>query len=141
MEDRCMQRKFKVYIAFTLIIGAMGFLLISGFDRETMTYYATVKELKSKGTEAYVQGYRVSGVVVRGSLEKSADQLQVRFDIREEGEVLSVVYDGILPDTFKEDGEVLIEGKYKSDGIFYATNIMTKCASKYDPESKVSSGQ
>lgn len=128
-----MQRKVKVYVAFTFIIAAMGFLFISGFDQETMTYYTTVKELKSMGQDAYTQGYRVSGTVIEGSLNKSADQLQTRFDIREEGEILHVVYNGIIPDTFKEGGDVLLEGRYKNDQIFYATNIMTKCASKYDP--------
>ncbi|MFQ5629845.1 MAG: cytochrome c maturation protein CcmE [bacterium] len=43
-----------------------------------------------------------------------------------------------MPDTFKPgafdtDIEVLIEGKYRPDGAFHATNILTKCASKYDP--------
>ena len=133
-----MHRKMKVYLVFTVIIASMGFLLISGFDQDTMTYYTTVKELKAKGNDAYNNGYRVSGTVEMGSLKKSADQLVARFVINEEGETLQVEYRGIVPDTFKEGGDVLLEGRFRSDQVFYATNIMTKCASKYDPSQKTS---
>lgn len=129
-----MQRKFKVYFAFSLIVVAMAFLILSGFDQETMLYYTTVQELQEKGDGAYNQGYRVAGTVVAGTVEKSGDLLRVAFDIQEEGRILHVVYDGIVPDTFKEKTDVLLEGKYQKDKTFYATNIMTKCASKYDPE-------
>lgn len=128
-----MQRKIKVYIAFTVVILAMGFLVMSGFNQETMLYYTTVKELKAKGPEAREQGFRVAGRVLPGTVVKSSDHLQVAFDIEEEGEVLRVVYKGILPDTFKENTEVLLEGRYLPTQEFQATNVLTKCASKYDP--------
>lgn len=128
-----MTRKFRVYAAFTLIIAAMAFLLISGFDQETMTYYTTVNELKTNDTDALQRGYRVAGLVVTGTVEKTADQLCTRFVISEAGATLPVVYDGILPDTFREGAEVLLEGRYTPEGVFHATYIMTKCASKYDP--------
>jgi len=127
-----MQRNMRVFVAFTLVIVAMLYLISSGFNEETMVYYSTVKELKMKGQDAYGQGFRVSGKVVPGSIEKASGKIEVRFIIEEEGERLSVVYNGILPDTFKEGAEVLIEGKYQSDDVFHATNVFTKCASKYE---------
>ena len=123
----------KVYIALTAVILAMAFLILWGFNDQTMVYYSTVKELKARGNEAYGQGFRVSGRVVPGSVVTELENVRVRFDIIEEGETLHVVYDGILPDTFKEDIDVLIEGRYEPDGTFRASNVFTKCASKYEP--------
>lgn len=128
-----MQKTVKIYAVFTVIISSMVFLLISGFDNETMLYFTTVRELKAKGQDALTRGYRVGGVVVPGSVQKSADQLATEFDVEDEGEILHVVYRGVLPDTFKEGVEVLVEGRCRADRNLHATKIMTKCASKYDP--------
>lgn len=139
-----MKRNLKIYISFSIIIMAMGFLIFSGFNNESMLYYSTVKELKMK-SDAIGQGFRVSGTVVAGSVIHASDRLQVQFEIEEEGERLLIVYDGVLPDTFKEDVDVLVEGKYQGNGKFVATNVLTKCASKYDPQAagaqKLGAGQ
>ena len=130
----------KVYLAFALVILSISFLVAYGFNDETMVYYSTVKELKMRGADAYDQGFRVSGIVVPGSVKKATDRVHVSFDVIEEGETLHIVYDGILPDTFKEDMEVLVEGKYQPDGTFMATNVFTKCASKYEPTDEQMNG-
>ncbi|MCA9741734.1 MAG: cytochrome c maturation protein CcmE [Deferribacteres bacterium] len=133
-----MQRKVRVYIALAVIVTAMAFLMISGFNTETMVYSVTISELKAKGDDAYAKGYRVNGFVDPNTIQKSADMLTVNFVVKDEAENMPVEYNGILPDTFKPstfdgDIEVLLEGKFRQDGTFMATNIMTKCASKYDP--------
>lgn len=128
-----MQPNKKVYIAFAVVIAAMAFLIFWGFNDDTMLYYSTVSELKARGTNAYGQGFRVSGRVVKGSVKHDLQNVRVEFDIEEQGETLHVVYDGILPDTFKEDMDVLLEGTYQPGNTFHATNVFTKCASKYEP--------
>ncbi len=128
-----MAKNKKVYVAFLAVVMAMAFLILWGFNEQTMVYYSTVKELKDRGTEAYGRGFRVSGKVVPGTVERATDRVHASFVIVEEGETLRVEFDGILPDTFKEDGEVLIEGTMREDGTFQATNVFTKCASKYEP--------
>jgi cytochrome c-type biogenesis protein CcmE len=47
-----------------------------------------------------------------------------------------VVYAGseAPPDTFKDNAQALAEGKWGHDGVFHATNIQAKCASKYAPK-------
>ena len=37
------------------------------------------------------------------------------------------------PDTFKDDAQALAEGSYGRDGVFHATVLQAKCASKYAP--------
>lgn len=126
-------RNLKVYIVLAVVVVAMGFLVLSGFNQDTMMYYSTIEELLAKGDDAYDRGYRVSGTVVEGSVVMSADNHSAQFAIQENGASLRVSYEGILPDTFKEGVNVLIEGKMRRDRVFQATNVLTKCASKYDP--------
>ncbi len=128
-----MSRNKKVYVAFLAVVLAMAILILFGFNEETMVYYSTVKELKARGAEAYGRGFRVSGKVVPGTVERATDRVYATFVISEEGETLRIEYEGILPDTFKEDVEVLIEGTMQADGTFKASNVFTKCASKYEP--------
>ena len=47
-----------------------------------------------------------------------------------------MVYSGTEapPDTFKDNAQALAEGRYGKDGVFRATNIQAKCASKYAPK-------
>ena len=53
----------------------------------------------------------------------------------EQGKLLQVTYQGSEPppDTFKDDAQALAIGTYGRDGVFHATQIQAKCASKYAP--------
>ena len=46
---------------------------------------------------------------------------------------LPVTYQGIIPDTFKENAEVVVEGFYHPQKtVFRATTLLAKCPSKYE---------
>ena len=126
------RRRVSVFIVFAAVIGVIGWIFVDGFE-DTMVYYITVPELQAKGVEAEGQGFRVSGTVVLNSVVRSEDGLTAEFKIKELGKEINVVYRGIVPDTFKEDIQVLLEGNYH-DGKFEAVQIFTKCASKYNAE-------
>jgi len=49
------------------------------------------------------------------------------------GKVLRATYTGIVPDTFKNDAEVVLEGTLGPDG-FHATGMTAKCPSKYEAQ-------
>ena len=69
-----------------------------------------------------------------GSIKRQGTHLE--FQLVEEGRMIPVVYSGTEapPDTFKDNAQALAEGKYGKDGVFRATNIQAKCASKYAPK-------
>jgi cytochrome c-type biogenesis protein CcmE len=48
---------------------------------------------------------------------------------------MNVVYNGIIPDAFTEDVQVIVEGKYHKDtNTFNASTLLAKCPSKYEAE-------
>lgn len=125
------RRRVTIFVVFTAVIGIIGYLIMSGFNDTTVAYYQKVDELKALGVSAEGKSYRVSGKVVPGSVVRADDALSMTFTIDELGNLMDVSYHGVIPDTFKEGVGVLLEGRYVN-GRFEATNIMTKCASKYE---------
>jgi cytochrome c-type biogenesis protein CcmE len=54
------------------------------------------------------------------------------------GKELKVLYKGAIPNNFESSTSVVVTGKYRN-GNFYASDILTKCPSKYETEYDVSS--
>jgi len=116
------------------LIGLIGLgYLIYILMGSSVAYYSTVSELKTKEASVVGQHVRVSGVVASDSVEFSGEDLTLNFVIADAEASLPVFYRGVVPDAFKEDVQVVVEGRLEDDGIFHATNLMTKCPSKYEP--------
>jgi cytochrome c-type biogenesis protein CcmE len=125
--------KKKFIIGGVIICLGLGYLAYTGFA-SSATYYYTVSELVSREKPLSGADIRVNGQVAGSSIEKEDGGLTLRFIVTEGGESLPVVYSGVVPDTFKENTDVVIEGRLDSDGVFQAEQILTKCPSKYVPE-------
>ncbi len=46
---------------------------------------------------------------------------------------LSVVYNGVMPDTLRPGRDVIMEGSYSPENGFLASSLTTQCPSKYQP--------
>jgi len=124
----------KFLVAGGLIIGTICILMLSGIDN-AVVYYYTVSEVQSKGQQLTGKGIRISGHVQPGSIRKSDDGTVVDFEVYEKttGKAILVTYAGLIPDTFKDNAEVVVEGVYDSrDPSFHSTTLLAKCPSKYE---------
>ena len=129
-----MLKKKRFLIGGLIVFLAVGYLGFMGF-RASATYYYEVGELLAQGSSTYGERVRVNGQVAPGSLEQESVGGILRFtmiDIDTE-ESLPVVYQGVVPDTFKVGNEVVVEGALNSDGVFQASTLMPKCPSRYVP--------
>lgn len=122
----------KFVIATVIVLGTVIWLAISGAS-QAKSYYVTINELQAMGKKAYTRNLRVAGNVVPGSIERSGPNAD--FTLVELGKTLRVTYQGAEPppDTFKDDAQALAIGTYGRDGVFHATQLQAKCASKYAP--------
>jgi cytochrome c-type biogenesis protein CcmE len=125
-----MKTYLKFGIPMVVILGTLLWLGIGGV-KETKSYYKTIAELNQLGDGAKDRRFRVVGDVA-DSIQRQGRE--VHFNLKQDKLILPVVYSGTepLPDTFKPGAQALAEGKLGSDGIFRATNIQAKCASKYE---------
>ena len=122
----------RFFLAGALIVGVVSWLAISG-ARDTKSYYVTITELQAMGDKAHHVNLRVAGNVQPGTITRSGPNAE--FTLIEQGKTLRVDYEGAEPppDTFKDDAQALAIGTYGRDGVFHATQLQAKCASKYAP--------
>ncbi len=122
----------KILAAVVVVLATVGWLAYTGV-RDTKSYYCTISELNAMGRKAYTRNLRVAGNVQPGSIQR--DGTNARFVLMEQGRTLRVNYQGSEPppDTFKDDAQALAVGTYGRDGVFHATQLQAKCASKYAP--------
>jgi cytochrome c-type biogenesis protein CcmE len=128
-------RSTRVIIAALVVIGAIAFLIYTGFQ-STSVYYLTVSELKARGPSPLGLTFgdvRVAGVVKDGSVQRSANDSTVHFVVSDDGGTLPVVYKGMVPDIFGPGIQVVVEGRY-TDGTFQASTLLAKCPSKFTSE-------
>jgi cytochrome c-type biogenesis protein CcmE len=120
----------RIAAAVVIILGTIIYLSVSGANADK-SYYVTIGELQAMGTKAYTRHLRVAGDVAPNSIQRSGTN--AHFVLSEQGHTLQVSYQGIEPppDTFKDGSQALAMGTYGRDGVFHATELQAKCASKY----------
>ena len=136
------RKKTKFMAGLTVIVICLLYLVVSGFQKSAM-YYFTVTELEAREADFVGKQIKLAGKVVPGSIRKDGRDLTIQFQIWEplEGSPdafsgqRSVRYKGIVPDTFKDDADVVLEGRVGPDGTFHAEVLLAKCPSKYEGKS------
>ena len=79
------------------------------------------------------QPIRVGGMVVDGSVQRSNDSLEVRFEVTDYQASVPIVYTGILPDLFDEGQGAVAAGKLDDQGVLQATEVLAKHDENYMP--------
>jgi cytochrome c-type biogenesis protein CcmE len=115
----------------------VSYLVWTGVS-DTMVYYLTPTEMFAKVSEDpsfHQVGLKVSGRVVPDSYYQGEGDFIHHFevmDLDDESVRFPVVFEDVLPDTFTDDVEVVLEGRYRDDGVFEAATVLTKCGSRYE---------
>jgi len=134
--------QIRIGIASAVILGTIGYLSVTGAEA-TKSYYVTVAEMQAMGEKAYTTNLRVEGYVKPQTIQQSGPY--VSFILTEfeshnpkatpSARAIRVNYQGSEPppDTFKGDAQALAIGTWGRDGVFHATQLQAKCASKYAP--------
>lgn len=129
-----MKPRTKFLIGGALVLGVAGYLMASSINA-TGEYYLTPTELASK--LAADPGFRNTGVkvgarVVPGSIVRADGGTEYNFRVTDGSHTVPVEYHGIAPDTFTDSVDVVVSGRMGADGTFHATELLAKCASRYE---------
>lgn len=128
------QRAIKIALTTVVLVGAFSGLLYSTLQDGT-EYYKHVEEVMDNPSVWYGKKLQLHGFVVPDSIMRRRDSLDYRFKIQSNGAVIAAQYTGVVPDTFKNDSEVVLKGTLGPDGFTVAPNgVMAKCPSKYEPK-------
>lgn len=117
--------------ATTLVLATVFGVLLYTTLGESMQYYKYVDEVVANPGEWQGRKLQVHGYVVPGSIGRKRELLEYRFEIQNNGQTLQAFYTGVVPDTFKDESEVVLTGHLTEQG-FVATDMTAKCPSKYE---------
>ena len=128
----------KIYTSLILVFGliviwTLYLTNVRGDKNITVRYY-TIEELSTK--DVSLSKVKVGGLIKPNSIKiNDEDQLEVSFYVYQGSDSLKVYYYGIRPDLFKDDAEVVVAGIF-DDNLITATELQTKCASRYEGDLK-----
>jgi len=124
--------KARFLVAGFVIVAAIAYMIFAAMQSGS-EYFVTTGELAAMGSKAIGQPTKLGGRVVEGSVQRDRGSSTITFALTDGSKTLPVVYKGVVPDSFQEGVDVIVEGKLGTDGSFQATSLMAKCASKYVP--------
>jgi len=120
-------------LVLAVVFGALVYTTLG----ENMQYYKYVDEVVSSPDAWAGKKLQVHGYVVPRSIGRKRDRLDYQFDVQRNGKTLRAYYSGVVPDTFKDEAEVVLTGQLTPAG-FMATEMTAKCPSKYEEAPGVS---
>jgi cytochrome c-type biogenesis protein CcmE len=123
----------KIGLTSLVLAVAFGGLLYSTMGEAT-EYYKHVDEVMTQPEQWYGKKLQLHGFAKH--VTRKASSLEYRFNVESNGQIVQATYKGVVPDTFKDDAEVVLKGTLTAEGFTVAPNgVMAKCPSKYEPQS------
>ena len=120
-----------------LIVVALGFvvtavILATTALEETIVFFVSPTELaEGKGTDR--ARIRIGGLVEAGSVVRSTTSAEVRFNVTDMENSITVAFVGILPDLFREGQGVVADGRMLPGGLFRADEVLARHDETYVP--------
>jgi len=112
-------------------LGVAAALVFSALN-SNLVFFFTPTQVAAK--EAPVdRTFRIGGLVESGSVQRQTDGRTVHFVVTDTARSIPVVYQGLLPDLFREGKGVVTQGRLDANGIFHATEVLAKHDENYMP--------
>lgn len=126
------KRKQRLILISAMVIGVgVAVTLILLALNENINHYFDPTQVVA-GEAPQDHTFRIGGMVVDGSVQRETGELQVSFGLTDYQKTVTVTYDGILPDLFREGQGVVALGKLKGD-VFVAEEVLAKHDENYMP--------
>jgi len=122
-------KRFALILGGVAVLGIAATLILSAF-RDNLVFFFSPSDVVAERAP-HDRSFRVGGMVEAGSVKR--DGVQVRFNVTDTARTIPVIYQGILPDLFKEGKGVVAQGKLSADGVFLASEVLAKHDENYMP--------
>ena len=126
-------RKQRLQIVLLIVIASSAAVgLVAYMLGQNANYFFTPSQVLQGEAPDNVT-IRAGGMVVKGSIERSTDSLDVSFLVTDGMANLRVNYNGILPDLFAEDEAAIATGRLDESNVLQATQVLAKHDENYTP--------
>ena len=120
-------KRLAVFAVIAALLSGGVFLVLSALQDNIVLFFTPSELTPEKMTARQL---RIGGLVEEGSVQ--IDGLEARFSITDSAAVVSVFYNGALPDLFREGQGIIAQGRFE-DNIFRAENVLAKHDETYMP--------
>jgi cytochrome c-type biogenesis protein CcmE len=124
--------KRKLLVIMVLLGVAIAAVLgLTAFEENLLYFYSPTQVEAGEAPDN--RKFRVGGLVVSGTVKRSPESLLVKFDLTDNASTMTVEYNGILPDLFREGQGIVAMGEFNDGGIFIADEVLAKHDENYMP--------
>lgn len=136
MNPRRKKRMFTIVSLLTGLSLAVALTLIS-INENIDIFYTPTELIEGKGEnnqKPFIgQKLRIGGMVVPGSVVRDETTLDVEFKLIDTGPLVTVRYQGILPDLFREGQGIIAQGILEQGNVIQAFEVLAKHDEEYMP--------
>lgn len=125
------KRRLLIILGLLAGLGLAAALALSAL-RQNINLFYTPTQIAT-GEAPVGQRIRAGGMVERGSLQRSADSLDVSFVVTDFNRAVTIHYRGILPDLFREGQGIVAMGVVDGSGAVRADEVLAKHDETYMP--------
>ena len=112
-------------------LAAAATLVLTAFQENLVFFFTPSQVAANEAPQG--RTFRIGGMVETGSVRRQPDGVTVRFIVTDTAKSIPVVYQGALPDLFKEGKGVVAQGRIGPDGVFQAKEVLAKHDENYMP--------
>ena len=124
------QRMLTIGLVLAGVALAVG-LALQAFEENLLFFYSPTQVLAGEPPEG--RKFRLGGLVANESVRREPGELAVQFVVTDNAKTINVVYEGVLPDLFREGQGVIAHGRMQADGTFRAEEVLAKHDENYMP--------
>jgi cytochrome c-type biogenesis protein CcmE len=127
------QRRQRLILIVLMLVGlgAAAKFALNAFNENLMYFFSTSDVVSGKAPKDAL--FRLGGMVVKGSVQRAAQDLNVQFKLTDFSQEVPVEYTGILPDLFREGQGIVAKGRMDGRGVFVAEEVLAKHDENYMP--------
>ena len=125
------KRRRGLLIGGGVAVLAIAAIMVAFALRDTIVFFHTPSDVAAKKVPPG-QRFRLGGLVADGSV-KRGQGTRVEFGVTDTLGTITVSYEGVLPDLFREGQGVVTEGRLDAGGRFQADTVLAKHDESYMP--------
>ena len=125
------KKRLLAITAIIIILSAAIGLVMYALQQNINLFYSPSQI--ATGEAPHNTNIRAGGMVVKGSVKRHSETLEVSFDVTDFQYNVTMIYRGILPDLFREGQGVVAQGKLNDEGVFQADQVLAKHDENYMP--------
>ena len=119
-------------ILFILLLGASACGLVLYALRQNISLFYTPTQIAT-GEAPEQATIRVGGIVVKDSIVHDPKSLKVQFQLTDYAHKITIEYEGVLPDLFREGQGVIAQGRLQNKSLLEANQVLAKHDENYMP--------